>query len=91
MDSQMPRLDGIEATRQIRALPAPKGTLPIIALTANAMMGASDQYLAAGMTDYVSKPIDARLLCAKLDALAVSLRAEKIGDPTETKRRAAGS
>jgi two-component system sensor histidine kinase/response regulator len=91
MDSQMPRLDGIEATRQIRALPAPKGTLPIIALTANAMMGASDQYLAAGMTDYVSKPIDARLLCAKLDALAVSLRAEKMGDPTETKRRAAGS
>jgi CheY-like chemotaxis protein len=91
MDSQMPRLDGIEATRQIRALPAPKGTLPIIALTANAMMGASDQYLAAGMTDYVSKPIDARLLCAKLEALAVSLRAEKTRDPTETKRRAAAS
>ena len=70
MDSQMPGVDGIEATRRIRAMAGPKGAIPIIALTANAMAGASEQYRAAGMTDYLAKPIDAKLLRAKLDALA---------------------
>ena len=70
MDSQMPVLDGIAATRQIRALPPPKCDVPIIALTANAMLGASAEYLAAGMNDYVSKPIDAKELRQKLEKLA---------------------
>ena len=71
MDAQMPELDGIGATRQIRDMGPPKGRVPIIALTADAMAGAERQYLDAGMDDYVSKPIDAPVLLAKLAILVL--------------------
>ena len=58
MDVQMPELDGVEATRRIRALSSTKSALPIIATTAHAMSGARQEYLAQGMNDYVSKPFD---------------------------------
>ncbi len=67
MDIQMPELDGPGATRQIRALPAPKCHVPIIAMTANAQPGAHEEYLAAGMNDYVTKPISPAALLALLD------------------------
>ncbi len=70
MDVQMPVLDGLQATKQIRALPPPKSEIPIIALTAHAMAGACEQYLAAGMSDYVSKPLDPAILLAKLAAIS---------------------
>ena len=70
MDVQMPELDGVEATKQIRALPPPACLVYIIALTANAMQGARAEYLAAGMDDYISKPIDGKLLLAKLADLS---------------------
>jgi signal transduction histidine kinase/CheY-like chemotaxis protein/ligand-binding sensor domain-containing protein len=72
MDVQMPELDGIEATRRIRALPQPKCDVPIIALTANAMSGAKERYLESGMNDYLSKPVSPAALVAKLAAFAES-------------------
>ena len=73
MDIQMPDLDGMQATAQIRKLPMPKSAIPIIAMTANAMTGAREEYLAAGMDDYISKPIQATLLLSKLAAIAGKL------------------
>ena len=58
MDVMMPAMNGLEATGAIRAL-GPEGVaVPIIALTANSMSGDRERYLSAGMTDYVSKPIE---------------------------------
>ena len=70
MDIRMPRMDGVEATRAIRALPGPVGQVPIIALTANADPEDAKTYLANGMHSVVEKPIKPeKLLQAMSDAL----------------------
>jgi hypothetical protein len=66
MDVQMPEMDGPTAALAIRALPGPVADIPIIALTANAMSGDREKYLAVGMTDYVSKPVDMSTLHAAI-------------------------
>jgi CheY-like chemotaxis protein/HPt (histidine-containing phosphotransfer) domain-containing protein len=70
MDVQMPEMDGLQATKRIRAMPNPKCAMPIIMLTANAMAGAREQYIAAGANDYVAKPISTDELISKLNNIA---------------------
>ncbi|MEW5685861.1 MAG: response regulator [Pseudomonadota bacterium] len=71
MDIRMPRMDGVAATRAIRAIPGPIGATPIIALTANADPEDAEAYLAAGMNGVVEKPMKPEhLLAALQEALA---------------------
>lgn len=77
MDVQMPELDGLEATRIIREREQTDGGhTPIIAMTANVMKGDREQCLAAGMDDYISKPIDRSELYRLLDGI-ISQRSER--------------
>lgn len=57
MDVHMPAMDGIEATRRIRMLQEGGKATPVVALTANALSGDRERYLAAGMDDYLEKPL----------------------------------
>jgi len=67
MDVQMPELDGLAATRRIRALTLAAGQPHIVAMTANAMQGDRELCLQAGMDDYISKPIKVEELIGALD------------------------
>ena len=58
MDIQMPVMDGVTATEQIRTFSDEKGQIPIVAVTANAMEGDKERYLAAGMNSYIAKPVN---------------------------------
>jgi CheY-like chemotaxis protein len=70
MDAQMPRMNGVEAAREIRRIEAARGQgrIRIIALTANVMNHQVQEYLAAGMDDFIAKPIQLGELVAALSA-----------------------
>jgi CheY-like chemotaxis protein/HPt (histidine-containing phosphotransfer) domain-containing protein len=72
MDIQMPVLSGVDATLAIREWEHGRGHTPIIAMTAHAMAGDAERFLAAGMDGYVSKPIQAEILRAEIDRLTQS-------------------
>jgi PAS domain S-box-containing protein len=69
LDVHMPVMDGRQAIARIRASGRPWANIPVIALTADAMSGDRERFLAMGMDDYVSKPIDQRELYAKMIGL----------------------
>jgi two-component system, sensor histidine kinase and response regulator len=66
MDIAMPEMDGLAATKAIRALPGAVSRIAIIAMTANAMVGDRERFLDAGMNDYVPKPIERPYLLATI-------------------------
>lgn len=70
MDVQMPEMDGLEATRSIRSKYPTAHQPRIVAMTANAMQGDREECLAAGMNDYVSKPIQVKELISALERAA---------------------
>jgi len=70
MDVQMPEMGGFEATGAIRALGTDAARVPIIAMTAHAMKGDRDRCLAAGMNEYLTKPLDPRQLCLVVEQIA---------------------
>jgi len=67
MDIQMPEVDGYTATKMIRKLDAPLNSVPIIALTAHALLGDKEKCLVAGMNDYISKPVVAKEIVQIID------------------------
>jgi PAS domain S-box-containing protein len=86
MDVQMPEMDGFTATKHIRSLNNEAGKVPIIALTAHALMGDKDKCIEAGMNDYISKPIDGEKLVAIIDKwLNIKIDESKISLKTENK------
>ncbi|WP_250645532.1 response regulator [Salidesulfovibrio onnuriiensis] len=77
MDVQMPVLDGVETARRIRGADGVHASVPIIAMTAHAMPGDRERFLAAGMNDYIAKPVDLEALREKLERF-VGLRDESL-------------
>ncbi len=89
MDCQMPEMDGYAATAAIRASEMSQGThTPVIAMTAHAMVGDREQCLAAGMDDYVSKPVTAEALRTVLQQWTVAPGGAVAASPTSRDSRA---
>jgi CheY-like chemotaxis protein len=70
MDIQMPVMDGISATKAIRALPAPACRTPIIAVTANAMIHQVAEYTRVGMNGLIAKPLSPSAIIAEIAKFA---------------------
>jgi signal transduction histidine kinase/ActR/RegA family two-component response regulator len=70
LDVHMPVMDGVETIRRIRESIAPWSSTPVIAMTADAMEGDRERFVAMGMTDYIAKPVDRRVLLNKINAVS---------------------
>jgi len=84
MDCQMPVMDGFEATRIIRGQEGPSVHIPVIAMTANALLGDSIACLDAGMDDYLSKPVEPQKLSETLEKWLFSADVQNCVDDDET-------
>ena len=82
LDIHMPIMDGIETITQIRASKEAWANTPVLALTADAMSGDREKYIAAGMNGYVSKPIDSRELLTQISQLLSVAAPASIDPPT---------
>jgi two-component system cell cycle response regulator DivK len=82
MDLSLPRKDGWEATRELKANPE-VADIPIIALTAHAMVGDKEKALKAGCNDYISKPINLGELSQKIQAFLKKAEEEKPEESTK--------
>ncbi len=88
MDGQMPVMDGLEATQQIREIEKEKNThIPIIALTANAMKGDRERFLASGMDDFTTKPIKRKALEDAILNSSSALKAQQAQQPVVIKEK----
>ncbi len=88
MDLSMPEMDGLEATRAIRRMEGTAPVVPIVALTANALAGDRERCLAAGMNDYLSKPVTEAQLGAMIEKWVARAGVERRGSGVD--RRAPG-
>ena len=79
LDIHMPVLDGLATLKRIRASDKPLRNVPVIALTADAMSGDRERYLAEGMDGYISKPIEQRDLLAEIARLLGTRRSREVG------------
>lgn len=80
MDIEMPEMDGLDATRAIRELAGTGASVPVVALTANVLADSRERFLAAGMNDYVTKPVDRPTLAATVLKWAETGTAD-LGEP----------
>ncbi len=85
MDVQMPEMDGFEATAQIRAAEGIGHHVPVIAMTAHALKGDRERCLEAGMDDYISKPLDPKVLLKVLDRWTATTPAASSEEPGSKK------
>ena len=79
LDIHMPVLDGLATLKRLRASSEPWNTIPVIALTADAMSGDRERYLAEGMDGYIPKPIDQRELLAEITRLLGTAPLSQVG------------
>jgi two-component system, sensor histidine kinase and response regulator len=92
MDIQMPDMDGVEATAKIRERETQHGTyIPIVAMTAHAAVGDRERFLAAGMDDYISKPISRDRLREVLRGIRCTTSPEVEASPNDPAGKANGS
>ena len=88
MDVQMPEMDGMTATKIIRSFKTEKKNIPIIAITAHALMGDKEKCIEAGMNDYLSKPIRSEILIQKVDKwLNVETDSKRISGTEQTAKK----
>jgi signal transduction histidine kinase/CheY-like chemotaxis protein len=91
MDIRMPVMSGVEATQRIRSMSGPAALLPIIAMTANTMVGDREEYLDVGMNDYVAKPIDFHVLLRKIETYIGDGETEEMVPDEPSARKAPGA
>jgi signal transduction histidine kinase len=87
MDHMMPEMDGMETTKRVRDMGGRYSKLPIIALTANAVSGAKEMYLANGFDDFISKPIETQALVRVLEEFLPPEKIKRRTSPSDLQAR----